>query len=119
MSKHFLHHPVGGELGAGGGCGRNCLNRQAGRAGGSRIRHHDQVGVVALEVPLGHLPYGELDVVLGDVGLSEDSLEPLKSLGAVQLVSLLIVAETLPQQLLDLLDLVHLRVNVEKGVSKR
>jgi hypothetical protein len=37
----------------------------------------------------------------------------------VQLVSLLVVVETLPQVLLDLLDLVHLCVNVEKGVSKR
>ena len=49
------------------------------------------------------LLHGELDMVLVDVCLLQDSLEPTEGSGAVQLVGLLVVDENLSRDMLDLL----------------
>ena len=55
------------------------------------------------------LLHGELDTVLVDVCLLQDSLEPTKGPRAVQLEGLLVVNKKLPRNLLDLL---HLRKDI-------
>ena len=49
------------------------------------------------------LLHGELDTVLVDVCLLQDSLEPTEGSSAVQLVGLLVVDENLSRDMLDLL----------------
>ena len=60
------------------------------------------------------LLHGELDTVLVDVCLLQDSLEPTEGSGAVQLVGLLVVDEKFSRNLLDLL---HLCVDVREALA--
>ena len=106
---------MGGKLDTGGGCGRGTLSRQSERAGGGWVRHHNQLSDVAIVESHVLLLHGELDAILLDAGLVQNSFKPSEGSGAVQLVGLLVVDEKFSRNLLDLL---HLCVDIREVLAK-